>query len=319
MLGHRLRKTEPRALMGRPAILCAAFFLTSAGTVLAQEGGLDILDGETIWAEGAQVSLSEVYRRKATFYVGSDRASDPLNQALLESRTTLGVNYGVLPELTLAALIPFVYRELRFDGPSGRETDAAGGLGNMTLIAKYRVYKEDWHLGSFNWTVFAGGELPTGATHERDGGMRLSPELQPGSGSWGAIFATAATFEVDRWKLNGVFLFERNGEGAQDFKFGDLLVAELTLGRRLVVEKYPGPLLRADLGVQWRHEFASIQGGQRLPDSSGDTVLLKPGIVFWPRPWWGMIVSAEVPVWRNLRGGQIGLDYGLFASVSYRF
>ena len=303
----------------RAAILPAVFLLSGAGTLLAQEGGLDILDGETIWAEGTQVSLSEIFRRKATFYRGPDRTRDPLDRALSESRSTLGANYGALPELTLSALVPFVYRELRFDGPSGRESNASGGLGDVTLLAKYRAFKEDWHLGSFNWTVFAGGELPTGATDAEDGGARLPPEHQPGSGSWDAVVATAATFEVDRWKLNGVLLFERNGKGSQDYKFGDLLIAEVTLGRRLIVEKYPGPLFRADLAVQWRHEFASVQGGRRLPDSGGDMVLLKSGMVFWPRPWWGVIVSAEIPVWRNLRGDQIGLDYGIFASVSYRF
>lgn len=130
-----------------------------------------------------------------------------------ESRSTLGANYGALPELTLSALVPFVYRELRFDGQSGRESDASDGLGDVTLLAKYRAFKEDWHLGSFNWTVFAGGELPTGTTDAEDGGARLPPELQPGSGSWDAVVATAATFEVDRWKLNGVLLFERNGKG----------------------------------------------------------------------------------------------------------
>lgn len=304
---------------GRAALLLPVLLLLSAGTLLAQEGGLDILDGETIWADGTQVSLSEIFRRKATFYRGSDRVGDPLDQALSESRTTASINYGVLPELTLSALVPYVYRELRLGGPSGREADGAGGPGDVTLIAKYRVYKEDWHLGSFNWTVFAGGELPTGQTHDRIGGTRLPPELQPGSGSWDAIVATAATFEVDRWKVNSVLLYERNGEGARDYKFGDLLVAEVTVGRRLVVEKYPGPLLRADLGIQWRHELAAVQGGSRLADSGGDTVLLKPGIVFWPRPWWGVIVSAEIPVWRDLRRVQLGEDYGIFASISYRF
>lgn len=303
----------------RSAILLGAFLVAGARTVLAQEGGLDILDGETIWVEGAQLSLSEIYRRKATLYHGSDRATDPLDQALAESRTTASLNYGVLPELTLSALVPFVYRELRFDSPSGRESDTADGLGDVTLVAKYRVYKEDWHLGSLNWTVFAGGELPTGSTDERESGLTLPPKLQPGSGSWDAILATAGTFEVDRFKLNGVLLYERNGQGTRDFKFGDLLVAEVTAGYRLIVEKYPGPLLRADLGLQWRHEFAEEDGGDRAFDSGGDTLLLKPGVVYWVKPWWGVIVSAEIPVWRHLRGDQLGLDYGVFASVSYRF
>lgn len=300
-------------------LIALVLVFAAAADARAQEGGLDILDGETIWAQGGQITLSEIYRQKTHLYAGTGRVGDPLNQSLWESRTTLGFNYGLLPELEVALLIPYVHRELRFDGPSGRETDLAAGLGDVTLLAKYRVYKQDWELGSFNWTVFAGAELPTGVTGEKESGVRLPAELQPGSGSLDAIAATAATFEVDRWKFNAVLLGQLNRRGAQDFAFGDLLVAELTVGYRLIVEKYPGPLLRADLGFQWRHEFAAEQGGNRVDDSGGDTFLLKPGLVFWPRPWWGIILSAEVPVYRDLRGEQLGLDFGIFLSVSYRF
>jgi hypothetical protein len=291
----------------------------TSGHAAAQDGGLDILDGETLWGDGGQVTLSEVYRRKSTLYDGNNRIHDPLDQTLTESRTTLGFNYGARPELTLSLLVPYVSNEFRFDGSSGRETVSAAGLGDVTLLAKYRLFKEDWHLGSFNWTAFAGTELPTGSTQERDDGARLSPELQPGSGSWDPIVATAATYEQDRFKLNGVVLFEHNGQGAQDYKFGDLAVAELTPGYRFVVAKFPGPLLRADLGIQWRHEFAAEQDGDRLANSGGDTLLLKPGLVFWPRPWWGLVLSLELPVYRNLRGQQLGQDFGAFFSISYRF
>ena len=298
-------------------VLTVVFALSSMAW--AQEGGLDILDGETLWADGGQVTLSETYRRKSHLYEGSHRVNDPLNQVLSESRTTLGLNHGIRPDLTLSLLVPFVHEELRFDGASGRETRESGGLGDVTLLAKYRLFKEDWHLGSFNWTAFAGTELPTGETHATDEGMRLPPSLQPGSGSWDPIAATAATYEIDRFKLNGVLLYEHSGEGAQSYKFGDVFVAEIKPGYRLVVEKFPGPLLRADFGIQWRLEFPAEQHGDRLADSGGDTLLLTPGLVFWPRPWWGVVLTAELPIYRDLEGQQLAPDFGISFSFSYRF
>ena len=305
--------TAPRAT------LALTVALASSSAAWAQEGGLDILDGETLWADGGQVTLSEILRRRSQLYEGSHRIHDPLNQELWESRTALGLNFGIRPDLTLSVLIPFVYEEFQFDGPSGRETRASSGLGDVTLLAKYRLFKEDWHLGSFNWTAFAGTELPTGETDSSDEGMRLPPSLQPGSGSWDPIVATAATYEIDRFKLNGVLLYQYNGEGAQDYKFGDLLVAEVKPGYRLVVEKFPGPLLRVDFGIQWRHEFPAEQHGSRLADSGGDTLLLTPGIVFWPRPWWGAVLNAELPIYRDLEGQQLASDFGISLSISYRF
>ncbi|MFY9344327.1 MAG: transporter [Planctomycetota bacterium] len=301
------------------AVAVAALAICSSGGLPAQKGGLDILDGETLWADGGQVFLSEVYRSSSRFFRGSEQAPDPLNRVLRESRTTLGLNYGLLGELTVSALVPWIHNELTVDGPSGRDTDVADGLGDTTLLAKYRLWKTDWYLGSCNWALFVGGEIPTGETDETADGVRLAPALQPGSGSWDAIAATALTFEQDRFKLNGALVYEHPGEGAQDYTFGDLFVAELTPGYRLIVDKFPGPLLRLDLGLQWRHESPADAAGARVADSGGDLLLFRPGLVFWPRPWWGIVLAAELPLWRDVGGSQVGLDDGIFLSVSYRF
>lgn len=292
-------------------LLAAATLLLTQDT---RDGALDLFDGETIFEGGLQLTLDGVHRTRTRLYRGNDRVSDPLDREIREERLTLTANYGALPEFTLSLLVPFVSRAAETSG----DRDSASGLGDAAAVAKYRLWKQDWHLGSLNWTIFAGGEAPTGRTDAHDDGERLPPNLQPGSGSWDAILATAATVEQDRFKLTGVLLGQLNGNGAQDFAFGDVIVAELTPGWRVIVEPYPGPLLRFELGLQYRHEFAASQDGHRLGDSGGDELRLKPAAVFWPRANWGIILSSEVPVWRDLRGEQLGLDWSVFVAVSVR-
>lgn len=202
---------------------------------------------------------------------------------------------------------------------SGRFRDSADGLGDLAVVAKYRLWKHDLTLFSVNWTVFAGVEAPTGRTNSREHGDRLAPDLQPGSGSWDFIAATAATLEIDRFKVNAVVRAVRNGRGTQDFKAGDTLSGELTLGYRVIVEKFPGPLLRLQAGLEWTHEFRARQDGHRLRDSGSDTLVIRPAAVFWPRAWLGLVLEADIPLYQDVGGRQLALDFGVSLSVSIRF
>jgi hypothetical protein len=280
----------------------------------SRDGALDVFDGETLFEGGLQLTVDGIRRARTQLYRGRERVSDPLDRRWTEERLTLTANYGLWPDLTLSLLVPFVSRRAEMEG----DTDRALGPGDVAAVAKFRAWKRDWHLGSFNWTLFAGGEVPTGRADVHDDGERLPPWLQPGSGSWDAIVATAATFEQDRFKLNGVLLGQFNGRGSRDYATGDVLVAELTPGWRVVVEPYPGPLLRLELGLQYRHEFAASRNGERIDDSGGDELRLKPAAVFWPRANWGIILSGEIPIWRELRGEQLGLDGSVLLAVSVR-
>ena len=86
--------------------------LAFAFGMLLQEGGLEILEGETLYQEGWLFTLSESYRQKGSIFQGDDRKHDPLDQLRIDHRVTATVNYGILPELTLTALVPWVDREL---------------------------------------------------------------------------------------------------------------------------------------------------------------------------------------------------------------
>lgn len=300
------------------AVIGSIGWILLASTLSAQDGGLDIMEGETIYDGGILLVLSDIYRHYSETYSGSHRVSDPASRVRQDHRITLSGNYGLLPELQLSLLVPYILRELRLDTASGRTTLSSDGIGDIAAFAKARPWKQDWYLGSFNWSVIGGLELPTGSTSERDGGARLAPELQPGSGSVNGILATAGTLEVDRWKFTALFLYQIDGEGARAHKFGDVFVAEVVVRNRLVVEPFPGPLFAVEMTFQWRQEWFSETDSIRIPNTGEERFTLKPTLLFYPRAWWGIETWAEIPVYRRVEGTQLGLDYGVFLALIYR-
>ena len=77
------------SLLRKPLALIPLLLVTA---LPAQQGGLDILDGETLWAAGGQAFISQIYRTGSSFYRGSTEVADPLNTEIRTSRTTLERN-----------------------------------------------------------------------------------------------------------------------------------------------------------------------------------------------------------------------------------
>jgi hypothetical protein len=278
-----------------------ALFLLSAA---AQEETLDLLDGETLYEDGWLFTLSADVVDKGRLLDGRDRESDPLDARLLEENVTVAAHYGLRHDLQLSAIVPYAFRELRLDDPAGPDRFSAHGPGDATLAAKWRYYRPAIEGTAFNFATVGGLELPTGSASERDHGARLPAELQPGSGSWDPFFGTGFTYEPGRWRVNVFGFYKHNGEGSHDYKHGDQLFFELAGGNRFWVEPYPGPFMRADLLLRYRHEWRDRDGGSIVHDSGGDELSVGLNWAFRPRPSLDFQVLTEVPVYQSVEGVQ---------------
>ncbi|MCZ6691260.1 MAG: hypothetical protein O7H41_16865 [Planctomycetota bacterium] len=280
----------------------------------AQEGGLEVLEGETLYQEGWLFTLSDTFTRQSRLFEGEKEVRDSLDRVRMDHRLTSSVNYGALPDLTLTALLPFVYRTLESDAGDAETS----GIGDVTLVAKYRIFRTTAHRASDNLAALLGLELPTGSDTETENGARLPMTLQPGSGSWDPFAGLAATFERDRWKFNGVWLYQLNTEGGQDYKFGDELVLDLAVGNRFWIEKYPGPSASGTFGLRWKHEFRARQDGDGVTNTGGDTISARLSFVFHPRPVWDIVATLEVPLYHRVNGTQLVDDFSLFIAIGFR-
>jgi len=291
------------------------FLSLSTPNASAQDGGIEVFAAGTLFASGTRVSLSHIYESKGSFMSGSSGTSDPLDQELVEQRAVLGIDHGLLPDLTLSALIPWVSKDL--DSNAGGADSA--GLGDVALLGKWRIHKRDWNRGARHVSLIGGIELPTGVTNERGGGSRLAPEMQPGAGAWNPFFGVSTNLNLDRLRFDAQAFYKFNTEGAQDHEKGDFFALSLDGAYRFYHAKYPGPSASAKLGLQWRYQGRSEEAGVSLANSGSDELRLRSGLSWHPLPNIDISFSVEIPLYQDFNGEQLGLDYRTFTAIGIRF
>ena len=299
---------------GRHALPLLALLLLAA-PVSAQAGGIEVFAAETLFASGTRVSISHIRERKGTLFDGTSELSDPLHRTFTERRLVAAIDHGLLPNLTLSALVPYVHKSL--ESSAG---DLSGeGFGDVAVLAKWRVHKRDWRRGAFHVSVIGGLELPTGETGARDQGARLPVSLQPGSGSWDPFLALAVNLDLNRLRFDALAFHKLNTEGAQDYEDGDFTAFGVEGAYRFLHTKYPGPTASAKLGLQWRHEGKAVQNGSTVTGTGSDELIVRTGLSWHPAPEWDLSLSVQVPLYQDYEDLQLGFDYRTFLALGIRF
>lgn len=308
------------ALLDR-TLLAAVLSLGFIGTSSAQ-GVLDVLDGETLYEGGSLVTLGFEMERGETLRAGRDRIDDPADTSESTLRTTFAWQYGLRHDLQLGIAVPFV----RHARDSDIEELVGSGLGDVELLAKWRVFRWDAPGKALNVALLGQLSLPTGEDDAESGGLRHEPELQAGSGGLDPALGLGVTHEPGRWRFNAAALHRwRTDSDGDGFALGDEFVAELAVGNRFWLEPYPGPFMRADLVFRWYHEARSETQPIALPldsplrDSGGDRATLGLNWAFRPRPALDLQLGLEVPIWQDVHGTQVGEDWALDLSLGFRF
>ena len=284
----------------------------------AQEGALDVLDGETLYEDGWLFTAGYEFHLRRGLLDGSSRVGDPLHQAEETHTAVVSTHYGILHTLQVGAIVPYVSRVLTLEDPVGPDRLSAQGLGDVTVYGKWRYYRWDEVGKAMNFSILAGLELPTGADHLQDKGIVLPADEQPGSASWDPFIGTAVTYEPGRWRLNALALYKRVGEGTHEYKQGNQFFAELAAGNRFWLEPYPGPFMRADVMLRYRHEWADVQGGGPVSNTGGQLLSLGINWAFRPQPIYDIQVSVEVPLWEEVRGVQLRNQVAVFVAFGFR-
>jgi hypothetical protein len=285
---------------------------------LAQEGALDVLDGETLYEDGWLFTAGYEARLRRGLLDGAERTGDPFHQREFNQAAVVSGHYGLMNTLQIGAIVPYASHALHSDDPAGPGRLASDGLGDVTLYAKWRYYRWDDVGKALNFSLLGGLELPTGIDDARDKGVFLPADLQPGSASWDPFIGTAVTHEPGRWRFNAMALYKRVGEGTHEYKQGDQFFAEIAAGNRFWLEPYPGPFMRADVVLRYRHEGADVQGGRAVANTGGDLLTIGINWAFRPRPTWDLQVSVEVPLHEDVRGVQLKNQISVFVAFGIR-
>jgi len=106
------------------------------------------------------------------------------------------------------------------------------GLGDITLLANYLLVNTgDSVERKLKHTLMLGGglKMATGDYRQEDHGLRLHPNLQPGSGSWDVLFNAQYTVRYREWGLSLLGMYRLNTANPEGFKSGDRILGNLFL------------------------------------------------------------------------------------------
>jgi len=304
-----------------PALLALALVLPDAAEAfpINAPNARTLFGGFTLGAFRLRVT------RAATLKEGTETLADPLDQAVTTFEEDLTWVYGVTRDLTLGATLPIVERRLRFDDPEdGRRTISADGLGDLSLVGVYRIYRRDVERGTTQVSLLGGLKVPTGPTDIEDRnlprltgrpGTRLPPSLQPGSGSVDGIVGVAGFLNRDRLSFYADVQGKLNTEGAQDFQGGNSLFYDLSADYVLLPERNMFLILELNGVLSERAE----QAGRTVRDSGGHVLFLSPGIQYLPIPPLILEASVQIAIYRNLNGRQLAPDWSVVVGLRYLF
>lgn len=221
-------------------------------------------------------------------------ARDPIVQ-INSSRVKATFVYGVQDDLALFLSVP--YKNVQTDKVVprfGRIEEAHDGVGDLTLLAKYRFWKDDPAPDSTaRWAVIGGLNFPSGDRHFSSRGFN-------------PILGTAFSWRRGRARVDADLIYQFN-TGRGEFRH-DALRYDLAYSHRIFPAVY---------GLHSPVEFDAVAelNGRYQTDGSHE-VFLAPGLQFITENW---IVEASVqlPVIQKLAGGAAVTDYRLTLGLRF--
>ena len=272
-----------------------------AGTPLTNSLGVG-----TVTTTDWQVQLAYDYHRIADLVSGTEE---------LERGRNLRATHSVLLQLSrrlgkrwqLTLLTSWVRQTFETTN-----TLSGSGLGDMMLIGQYRLLR-----ARKTYLYLSGGiKLPTGSTTEKENNLLLSPDLQPGTGSWDAMASLL-------WFQNRIFedfldiqtsltyrktTATQRFDNTQSYRFGDELLLQSVFGEMFAT---PVGFVMPFFLTRFRHTRPDTRNGDTAFNTGGTWFNLGTGLNWQFTPGFGMQLTGVLPVYRHLNGTQLTSSYRL--------
>ena len=263
--------------------------------------------------------VAEQYTYFNTFQSGGHDAANPDAEYLKSLISQVFVGYNFNNRVGVQFNLPVIHRDYGKTGARGSET----GIGDVSLIGNFRVWRKRTDDFTFNWTVSAGVKFPTGdASHlnpaEEDFAAGIGGhDLALGSGSVDGLVGTEILLRCKKFFLTAGTQYSIRSEGDFDYQYANELSWSGGPGVFLALKDNYTLSLQAIVSGETKGQ--DTVSGAKLDDTSNTSVYLGPQINFT----WGSKLSAQagadLPVSIVSTGDQLVPSYRVHAAVTLRF
>lgn len=251
------------------------------------------------------------------YFIRQSLGTLKVNRQMLD----VSVSYTPSPKLQLEAEIPILRTSFHDAATSG----SGAGLGNITVWAKYRFFRQVKTYGDRQAAARFGLELPTGKK-DAPGQSQINvpafvrQQLTPISGGLSPHIDLAFSQAGGRFIFGGnaevIFRSERDG-----FSMGHEQRLNTDLEYVLLPREYkkPGGELFLILETTFVHRGTGRLNSAPVAGSSASECYLAPGLQYAARPQFVIEGSVQLPVVRNTGPLALRTDVNVLLGVKYLF
>ena len=229
---------------------------------------------------------------------------------------------------TVMAMVPYGVNTMHHLTATGETPTAhSSGVGDLSFMGLFNVLGTPGQTGH-HLVLNAGFTAPTGAIDAKSAGKQLEYNMQLGSGTWDLLpgITYLGDSELFSWGAQALGTV-RLGMNDRDYRLGDRY--RLSAWTQLKVTDWFGPSVRLD----W-HAWSKVHGadpamdpnrnpafdatkqyGERLDFVMGLNFYVPKGVLKGNR----FSLEGGLPVYQNLGGPTIGVDWLITAAWSYSF
>src|SRR3989449_11762354 len=177
--------------------------------------------------------VAEQFSHFGTVQVDGQKVPNEVGQYLDSSISQLFAGYNFNDRFGVQFNLPVIYRSFR--RPEGFEIDRGteSGIGDVSLIGNFLVYRTLKENFTFNWSVLAGIKFPTASTDrikeefnevEAPGAPESGihgHDLTLGTGSYDGIFGQQISLRYRNFFADETIQFTLRGDGLHQYHFAN--------------------------------------------------------------------------------------------------
>lgn len=321
--------------IGECGLACCIAGATGSGATLAKNFGLTLSHEythmETIRHDSGDVGLQEAIDRN----MGSSMSYSIPTEMIMQKYTLVGV-LPVTERLSFLVAVPYVINDMDMRMAmdmgmmgimySDMEMETIGGFGDVSVMALYTLYTDAPVRPTQRLTVGAGVKTATGSSDEKTAsGRMVHAMMQPGSGSWDALFLVNYMKAFYPVVLQANLFYQMTTEGREGYEFGDQISFDLSAAYQAF------GFLNAGVAVNALHTWENDDNDGKYSrpttsmvdntDNTGlDSVLVSPFVqVKVPGSGLSAEVKYQAPLYQNVNGYQQVLDWRVVSSLTFAF
>ena len=271
--------------------------------------------------------VAEQFTHFGSLQDSGHRIDNDVNQHLDSSVTQIFGGYNFNDQLAVQFNVPLISRS--WVRPRGTVMDhgSLSGVGDVTLIGNYTVYRREKETSTFSWNLLGGVKFPTGDASRLgeddvpgvtlpDSGI-AGHDLALGSGSYDGIIGTGFFARWKKLMCSGTTQYAIRGTGSFDHKYANDLTWSGGPGVYLWLKENYTLTLQAIVSGEVKGK--DTVGGVPDDDSAGTIVNVGPQLnLTWSNRLSAQL-GADLPVIIHNTGLQAVPDYRLRAALTWRF